>query len=363
MKSRITEKAQFNFIRYANVWEDASVLISGLNPQPGDRLLSIASAGDNSFSLLTTNPELVVAVDINPVQLYLTELKKCVIQSFNYEETLSFLGFTPCENRYDMYQSLKGVLSLEAQAYFDHHLSSWLETGIIYAGKFEKYFQLFSQRILPLIHSGRTINKLLEEKTQEAQVEFFTKHWNTWRWRALFKIFFSSTVMGKLGRDPAFFEEVKIPVASYLLNRSAEHLSDPMAQKNPFLAFILTGSFQQTLPHYLQRAHFDTIKSQLHKIQLMEGYAEDAIAKYGPFHGMNLSNIFEYMDQELFAKTTKTLVDGLKPKGSMVYWNLMVPRQMSKISDQLTEETALMDQLRKIDNGFFYNKVVIDKKI
>ena len=122
MKSRITEKAQFNFIRYANVWEDASVLISGLNPQPGDRLLSIASAGDNSFSLLTTNPELVVAVDINPVQLYLTELKKCVIQSFNYEETLSFLGFTPCENRYDMYQSLKGSLSLEAQAYFDHHL-------------------------------------------------------------------------------------------------------------------------------------------------------------------------------------------------------------------------------------------------
>ncbi len=363
MKQRIKDKAQFDFIRYANVWEDAAVLMAGLDPQPGCRLLSIASAGDNTFSLLTANPELVVAVDINPVQLYLTEFKKCAIQSFDYQETLRFLGFKPSMDRWEMYQTFRSKLSENAQLYFDFHKTEWVELGIIHVGKFEKYFQLFSKRILPLIHSKKTIQKLLEPKSAAAQAEFFQNHWNTWRWRALFKVFFSSTVMGKLGRDPAFFEEVKIHVASYLLNRSAEHLSDVGAQKNPFLTYILTGGFQSTLPHYLQENHFNTIKNQLHKIQLFEGYAEDAINQYGPFDGMNLSNIFEYMDSDLFVTTAKTITAGMKSKGRIAYWNLMVPRQIGKICDSVSEQSDLMKQLSRIDNGFFYNKVVVDETI
>ena len=39
-------------IRYANCWEDASVLLQALNIGPGKRYISIASGGDNTFSLL-----------------------------------------------------------------------------------------------------------------------------------------------------------------------------------------------------------------------------------------------------------------------------------------------------------------------
>ncbi len=362
MKQRITEKAQFDFIRYANVWEDASALIAGLNPKPGSRLLSIASAGDNTFSLLTTHPEKVIAVDINPIQLYLTEYKMLAIQSFNRSETLAFLGFESTELRWEMYNSLRNSLSTEARDYFDHHREDWVERGVIHAGKFEKYFQLFVRRVLPLIHSQKTVLKLLQNKSAAEQAHFFSKHWNTWRWRALFKIFFSSTVMGKLGRDPAFFEEVKIDVASYLLSRSAEHLSHVNAQTNPFLSYIMTGSFHRNVPHYLEEPHFDVVKSQLHKIQLMQGYAEDAMDQFGPFDGMNLSNIFEYMDTELFNKTANSLIQGLSKNGKLVYWNLMVPRRISKICDGVIENTEMMSDLRPKDNGFFYNTIVIDTK-
>ena len=46
-KSEIETRADFNIIRYGQVWEDADILLKALDIQPNDTCLSIASAGDN----------------------------------------------------------------------------------------------------------------------------------------------------------------------------------------------------------------------------------------------------------------------------------------------------------------------------
>src|SRR3546814_5043719 len=80
-----------NISRYANFWEDPHVLLRGLALPQGSKILSVASAGDNSFSFLTTNPALVVAADVNQTQLYLVALKKAAIEYLDYEDVLVFL--------------------------------------------------------------------------------------------------------------------------------------------------------------------------------------------------------------------------------------------------------------------------------
>ena len=57
MAESIERRASFDLIRYANCWEDADVLLDALQPKPGDRILSIASAGDNSLSLLASGAD------------------------------------------------------------------------------------------------------------------------------------------------------------------------------------------------------------------------------------------------------------------------------------------------------------------
>ena len=52
MGSEVAAKADFTGIRYAQCWEDADVLLAGLDVKPGDTCLSIASAGDNALALL-----------------------------------------------------------------------------------------------------------------------------------------------------------------------------------------------------------------------------------------------------------------------------------------------------------------------
>jgi S-adenosylmethionine-diacylglycerol 3-amino-3-carboxypropyl transferase len=362
-KTDLTQKVNFDMIRYANCWEDADILLAGLSPAPGSKILSIGSAGDNSFSFLVTDPELVVAVDINRTQLFLIELKKICIQNLEWEEALAFLGFLPSENRAQCFYSLKNQLSSAARAYWESNLAL-IAGGVIHQGKFERYFQLFSGRILPWIHSKRVVNALFERRTTEEQAHFYQNTWNTWRWRLLFRIFFSKYVMGRYGRDPEFQKQVQGSVSEFIFGKAAGHLASAAAQDNFILRYTLTGSFGGLLPHYLHQEHYPLIRANLGRLHWKEGFAQTAIGHYGKFHCMNLSDIFEYMDAGLFGETARTLVAGTEKDGRLGYWNLMVPRRISQIVPESVEymETEA-ERLTAIDKGFFYNRFMLDKVV
>ena len=168
--------------------------------------------------------------------------------------------------------------------------------------------------------------------------------------------------MGKYGRDPEFLKEVKVSVGDFIFQKAGRHLQSVPAQNNFILRYNLTASFGDLLPHYLQPENFVKIKSNIDKLRIKEGFAEEAIKEYGTFHCMNLSNIFEYMDKDLFEKTAKQLVDSTEKGGRLAYWNLMVPRKISRIFPEKVEyQKELSLKLTEIDKGFFYNQFIVDK--
>lgn len=361
MKDDLKEKVSFDLIRYANCWEDAAILLKGLRPEPGSRILSIAAAGDNSFSLLTTDPEQVLAVDISKPQLFLTALKKEAIRTLDYEDVLSFLGFRESNQRSTIFQRIDKGLPKDVRAYWNQQIHL-IEEGIIFQGKFEKYFQLFVKKVLPWIHSKSAVKELLRTKSAEEQELYYTKKWNTWRWRLFFKLFFSKLVMGRFGRDPRFLKEVTVNVGDFIFQRAAQELRSVAAQQNNFLHYNLTASFGDLLPHYLQPENFNKIKANIDRLEIKEGFADEVIAEKGVDY-MNLSNIFEYMQAELFRTTARQLVNGLAKNGRMAYWNLMVPRRISAL---FPDELYFLDKestaLTQMDKGFFYNCFIVDEK-
>src|SRR3989338_7411119 len=125
------------------------------------------------------------------------------------------------------------------------------------------------------------LEMILAPKSAAEQQAYYENRWNTWRWRFLFKIFFSKTIMGRYGRDPEFLKEVEVSVGKAIYNKAGNHLRNPLAQRNFMLRYTLTASFGELLPHYLQPEHFPTVKANLDKLQLIQGYAEDAIRLYG----------------------------------------------------------------------------------
>ena len=363
MDKKQLKDVKFDFIRYANCWEDADILLEGLNPQPNGRYLSIGSAGDNSFSLLTTSPDYVVAVDVSKVQLYLVELKKLAIEKFSHQEFLEFLGFSESDKRLQLFNSIKSALTPETRGYWEYN-SKQIEEGLIYEGKFEKYFLFFSKRVVPFIHNQKRVTELFRSKPEDEQIDFYQKHWNSWRWKLLFSVFFSKRVMGNFGRDPAFLKEVKVPVSHYIFKKAENHLTSTYAQQNYFLRFIHTGSFGVHLPHYVRAENYTVIKKNIGKLHIFEGLAERAMKEFPNINYMNLSNIFEYMDEGLFEKVVKDLVENTAPNARFAYWNLMVPRKFADVlPDKIKYDEELSMALTKKDKGFFYKQFVVDQKI
>src|SRR5260370_42529121 len=92
MRSEAAERADFSGIRYAQCWEDAYVLLAALEPGPGKRCLSIASAGDNTLALLSRDPESVLALDLSPAQLACLELRVAAYRVLQHNELLALVG-------------------------------------------------------------------------------------------------------------------------------------------------------------------------------------------------------------------------------------------------------------------------------
>src|SRR5438067_13593140 len=121
MGSEVAARADFSGIRYAQCWEDADVLLAGLDVQPGDVCLSMASAGDNSLALLTRSPRRVVAIDLNPAQLACLALRVAAYRELTHPELLELIGSTPSKRREALYRRCRPALATDARAFWDAH--------------------------------------------------------------------------------------------------------------------------------------------------------------------------------------------------------------------------------------------------
>jgi S-adenosylmethionine-diacylglycerol 3-amino-3-carboxypropyl transferase len=354
------DKVSWDHIRYASVWEDAGVLLEALAARaPGGRFLSISSAGDNALALLALSPDEVVAVDLNPAQLACLELRVVAIRRLPDAALLPFLGIGASRHRANVYRTLRLDLSAETRAFWDAH-PHLVEQGVIHAGKFERYLRSFRRWVLPLVHSGATLDALRAERSVEAQRRFYADEWDTWRWRLLFRLFFSRTVMGRMGRDPALFDHVEGTVGERILQRTRYALSELPARENPYLAYIMTGTYPaEALPPYLRPERLETIRQNLHRLSWIRGGVE---AARGEFDGFNLSDIFEYMAPPEHERIYGELLARSRPRARLVYWNMLAPRACPEcFQSRVTPLAHLAQDLFARDRAWFYQTMHVDE--
>jgi S-adenosylmethionine-diacylglycerol 3-amino-3-carboxypropyl transferase len=362
MRTSIQNKADFSKIRYANCWEDADILLEALDIKPTDKVLSVASGGDNSFSMLSKSPQKVVAVDINPFQLYLVELKREAIRQLSYTEAKQFLGFEEMDNRWDMYLNLRTGLSKSASGFWDFQMET-INAGVIYAGKFEKYFSIYRRWVHPLLSTKKETQLFFAGEPSLDYREKNDKKMRSPFVKMMFKLFFSKTVMGILGRSPAFFEHVKIHVGDYIYNKTRSVVANPESYKNGFLHFIVLGNFNKKLPHYMRPENFDAIKMNIDRMEIREISIEQAVCEE-EFTKFNLSNIFEYMDSNNFAAILKLLVKHSNRGAMFAFWNLMVERKLSDVVPSLfIYHRSRSNALSQKDKLFFYHNFILEERL
>jgi S-adenosylmethionine:diacylglycerol 3-amino-3-carboxypropyl transferase len=356
----IDRRARFDEVRYANCWEDAAVLARALEPVAGARCLSIASGGDNALFLVARGAAHVLAVDVSPAQLALVQLKARAFAALDHADLLAFLGVRPSSARLATYRGLRSSLDDSARAFWDARTAQ-LERGVIHAGRFERYLRLFRDFVLPLVHGRRTVSALFEPRDAAARRAFYDQRWDRARWRALFRLFFSRLVLGRLGRDPAFFDHVQGPVAERLLARTRKAFTSLPLHENPYVRYALLGAFGDALPDYLRPEHHAAIREGLPRLERRQGRLEDVVRELptASVDAFNLSDVAEYMSATEFARLLVALHRVASPGARFAYWNLLAPRRRPEgLADRLAtrDAAALHGEAR----AFFYQALVLE---
>jgi betaine lipid synthase len=163
---------------YAFTWEDSRVDQRLLKLTSDDVVLAITSAGDNILSYALSSPARIHAVDLNPNQNHLLELKVASFTALPYSDFWKLFGVGKHPNFRDLLVSrLSPHLSSRAFQY-------WLSNADVFSSKrskglYETGGSRHAIRILRLLSHGlgfsSQIKALVESKTLNEQREIWTK--------------------------------------------------------------------------------------------------------------------------------------------------------------------------------------------
>ena len=358
--STIAERARFDTIRYAQAWEDADVLLGALKPVAGQRLLAICASGDNALALLLTDPREVVAVDLSLAQIACLKLRLAAYRTLQHDEFLELFGARPSTRRQALLDRVLDSCDAETSGFWRAQSAKVVEFGAGNIGKFESYFRRFRRTILPLIHSRAVIDDVFTPRDRQQRERFFDERWNTVRWRLATRLFFSRTVMGWLGRDPAFFDHVEGSAGAHVRAKVRFAAVEQDPSRNSYMRHILTGGYGDALPTAWRAESYATIAARLDRITVMAGPI-DAVAA-GPFDGFYLSDIFEYMSPDEASAVYARLLALAAPGARLVYWNMMAPRSAPpSLAHRVERLGDLEARLKRDDKAFFYSDLVIEE--
>ena len=352
-------------INYAQCWEDFDVLQKALKVQQGDSVLSICSAGDNSFALALSGASKVVCIDLSAPQLALAQLKWAAIKHLPVDEIYNLLGIHPGGRRVYAYHLIRDKLPDWVRQYWDQH-EDVIRLGVLQNGRFEKYLQTFGLKILPWIHNRRTIEHMRELSDLQEQSAFYEKKWNSWRWQGLFRLFFSKKLMAAMGRSTEQFQYVEGPVADAIMARTKKAFTQIPVATNPYMQWILRGYFPNILdahPYlrpdgiaYLKNANVDMQFVHSGIVEYLQSCEDSSIQAF------NFSDIFEYLSEDICQSIFEECVRCGSNASRIAYWNLLAPRSRPEslaqvLHPQKDEAAHLFAQ----DRAFFYGAFHIDE--
>jgi S-adenosylmethionine-diacylglycerol 3-amino-3-carboxypropyl transferase len=342
---------------FTQSWEDPACDLRALAPLAGRALVAITSGGDNILGFLLADPARIVAVDLNPAQNHLLELKMACFRRLTHPDMLELLGVRPPRRARELYQSLRNDLSGSARAHWDGHLD-WLDRGLLVRGGFEQYFAMLRRALRVVVGAGRLERLFTLEPA--AQAQFYAEEWDTWRWRTLVRIGCSRRVLGSR-LDPGWFEHAEgvTSFGTHFSRLAAHAIAGLPAQSNYFLAQILLGRYvsEREVPDYLCPEHFETIRARLDRVEPMTADIADALAASlpGSVDAFALSNVFEYSPPAVFDRARREILRVGRPGSPIALRNLLAPR---RLADDLAFEVdaGRSEELRAADRGFIYSR-------
>ena len=266
----------FNFVHQNNLvyntcWEDPRLDRVAMEIGPQDNILVITSAGCNALDYALNEPNSVHAVDMNPRQNALLELKLAGIRNLDFEDFFVLFGQGNHEDASKLYRTaLRPSLGPWAQGYWDKKIKLFDKQQSFYffgtSGRFARFINFYVDRI---VRVRPWIDALLSAKDVEEQRDIYDGKIRDRFWtKPLNFAMGQNSTLSMLGVPRAQRQQVDKYYEGGIVQFVQDSVESVFAKlpisDNYFWRVYLTGQYtQQCCPEYLKPENFQRLKDGL----------------------------------------------------------------------------------------------------
>jgi S-adenosylmethionine-diacylglycerol 3-amino-3-carboxypropyl transferase len=267
----------FQFVHGRNLvfntcWEDPRLDRRALQMGPDDRVLVITSAGCNALDYALTGVGRIYAVDLNPRQNALLELKLAGIRQMDFDDFFAMFGDGHLRNVREVYKhALRYQLSPWSRRYWDRWIRLFEDSWRPFyyrgtAGTFARFLRTYGERVLRV---RPLLEELLEVRTLDEQRRIYYEKLRPRLWTPLMRFAMNrDTTLSLIGVPPAQRRQIETQYQGGIV-KFVENCVDAVfghlpLWENYFWRVYMTGQYSRDCcPEYLREANFRLLKDSL----------------------------------------------------------------------------------------------------
>ena len=382
---RIFTTVHRNNLVYNTCWEDPRLDRVALDIGSDDNVLVITSAGCNALDYALNEPNHVFAVDMNPRQNSLLDLKRAAIRNLEFEEFFQMFGQGRLPNAAEIYrQKLRDSLPIWSQEFWDKKIK-WFDNP-----RKSFYFRGTSGAIAKMIKSYTDhvirvrphLNALLEAESVDQQKEIYENHLKQKFWSGVMRFTLNrDTTMSMLGVPKAQRRQIETQYEGGLVKFIQDCMESVFAnlpmKDNYFWRVYMNGEYsRECCPEYLKAENFQRLKDGL--VERVSTHT-DSVQGFLEKHDGTISRfiLLDHMDWlsdrffPLLESEWQAIVDRAAPDARLIWRSgglrtdfidqIQVNRngQLQPVSPMLNYNLELANQLHEIDRVHTYGSFYI----
>ncbi len=286
------------------------------------RVLLVASSGENALSLLSQDfVAEVCAVDLNPAQLHLCELRMRGVDRLSRDEQLALFGADPttvgppgAAQRMALYEHLRPVLSAPARAFWDERREQEIAFGLQHVGRNEVCMHDLQDAL------GAADFAPLQRPVRDEELP---------AWQAVYSELMTPAYIRDIFGLPSEALAAKIAgIAAHLGESHFRSLQEAGADRNPFVTTVFANAYARAAgehgyPLYLQHTGQAALRRLgiPARLDLIQGNVLEQmplLAATQPFDLISLSNIADWMTEAQFVAAIDLALRCLKRGGAVL---------------------------------------------
>lgn len=382
---RIFTTVHGNNLVYNTCWEDPRLDRVALEFGPDDNVLVITSAGCNALDYALAGPKHVNAVDMNPRQNALLDLKMSAIRNLEFDDFFKMFGEGRLPGIKNIYQDkLRSELPDWSRSFwdkkikwFDNRRKTFYHRGT--SGAIARMICIYTDRV---IRVRPQLDSLLNAESIEEQKEIYEKHLKKKFWSGLMKFTMNrDTTMSMLGVPKAQRRQIETQYEGGLVKFIQDCMESVFVElpmkDNYFWRVYMNGKYsRECCPEYLKEDNFAKLKGGVvDNVSTHTDSVQGFLEKYdGQISRYILLDHMDWLSDQFFPlleSEWQAIVDRAAP-GARLIWRsgglrtdfideVQVNRngEIQKISPMLSYNSELASQLHEKDRVHTYGSFYI----